>query len=534
MTFKTLVAEYITQLNTQGIELDAESPFQLSGQATLMLNSKDWALAAEQAKISGWRWAGLWGDPFTEFCHIYVVLAHTAGHLLLQTQVSWQAPELASHTPYYPGADRIERHTQDLLGIVFTNHPRNTRWTRHQAWSASQYPLRLDFPVEGQSLHRTKSDTTYPFKRVEGSGVYEIPVGPVHAGIIEPGHFRFQAVGETVYALEERLGYVHKGIEKIAVGKTPNELAKLAGRVSGDSTVSHTWAACQAMEQAVACQVSPRSLHIRALLAERERVANHLGDIGAICNDVGFAFMHLQCASLREDWQRTNHQLFGHRLLMDTILPGGVGVDLSDENLQRLHQEHQQLIERTKDLFAIIADNSSLNDRLLSTGYLSHEDAVLLGCTGYVAKASGLAQDLRHHQAYAPYDQLKLTIPVFEQGDVAARVQVRIDEIAVSLALMDQLLTTLPAGELLMPFLNASETAQTTSVVSGLGKIEGWRGEILSYVRFDNLGRIARYFPLDPSWFLWPALERLIDGNIVADFPVCNKSVNGSYAGHDL
>jgi Ni,Fe-hydrogenase III large subunit len=390
------------------------------------------------------------------------------------------------------------------------------------------FPLRNDFPVTGQAPGRARADSEYPFETVLGSGVYQIPVGPVHAGIIEPGHFRFHAVGEDVLKLEERLGYVHKGIEKIAMGRDPAGLARLAGRVSGDSTVAHTWAACMAMERATGVEVPPRALAIRAILAERERIANHLGDIGAICNDVGFVFAHMQFSRLREDWQRGNQSVFGHRLLMDRIVPGGVDRNLPLQCTQTLQPQHASLSRELDSLLRILDDHPSLEDRLVNTGVLSCEDAQRLGTLGYVGKASGADHDLRRDHGYAPYDRLQVESPCLTAGDVAARMQVRADEIRHSLQLLDTLLQQLPEGPVSVPWPDNAANGE------GLGLVEGWRGEILCYVRLAGDGRIARFFPRDPSWFSWPTLEKLIHGNILPDFPVCNKSVNGSYSGHDL
>jgi Ni,Fe-hydrogenase III large subunit len=350
----------------------------------------------------------------------------------------------------------------------------------------------------------------------------------VHAGIIEPGHFRFQAVGETVLRLEARLGYVHKGVEKIAVGRDAAGLARLAGRVSGDSTVGHTWAACMAMERAAGISVPPRALCIRAVLAERERVANHLGDIGAICNDVSFSFAQMQFSRLREDWLRTSHTVFGHRLLMDRIVPGGVTHPLTGQGIDALLLQNRALRSELDTLEPILDDDPSLEDRLVNTGVLSHADARLLGATGYVGKASGLDFDTRRDHRYAPYDRLDVVSPCLQEGDVAARVQIRMEELRHTLTLLDTLLKQIPEGAAGVPWPGMTTGAE------GIGMVEGWRGEIISHVRFDDNGRVARYFPRDPSWFSWPALELLIHGNIVPDFPVCNKSVNGSYSGHDL
>jgi Ni,Fe-hydrogenase III large subunit len=531
--------------------LDDDRPIARHGDAVVLapahrleLDAEDWGAAGRIAAAMGLRHAGVWADPLEPgpvenpgenppeiegpAIRVQACVERDGDYLILQTLVPQTRPFLDSHTPMFPGVDRLERHAQDLTGVRFHGHPDERRWTRHQAWSTDDFPLRADFPIEGRSTRRTPADVDYPFARIQGSGVYEIPVGPVHAGIIEPGHFRFQAAGEDVLRLEERLGYVHRGIEKLAVGRDPQGLMRLAGRVSGDSTVAYAWAAAQAMERAAGCEPPPRAMSLRALLAERERIANHLGDIGAICNDVGFAFAHVQCARLREQWQRRSAALFGHRLMMDTLVPGGVAHDISETDFRELRLDHAALQKAIAPLFDIIDDHPSLDDRLIGTGILAQADARALGCTGYVGKASGLAFDVRRDSPYAPYDQVRVEVSEETAGDVAARVRVRMKEVRASLWMLDRLLDALPEGKIAAPFLVPQEGAM------GLGLIEGWRGEILCFVRFAAEGRIARYFPRDPSWFTWPALERLIHGNIVPDFPVCNKSVNGSYAGVDL
>ena len=388
--------------------------------------------------------------------------------------------------------------------------------------------MRHAFPRAGFPPAQTPPDKDYPFFKAEGHGVYEIPVGPVHAGIIEPGHFRFQAVGETLLHLEERLGYVHKGIEKIAEGRTAEGLARLAGRVSGDTTVGHTFTACLAMERAAGLPAPPRAAFIRGVFAERERIANHLWDMGAICNDVGFAFAYYQFGRLREAWLRDNQTLFGHRLLMDRIIPGGVNVDIPPEAVECMKQSAKALNRELDELVTIHDQNSSLEDRLVAAGHLRTEDAQTLGALGYVGRASGQTFDVRHDAPYAPYDQLEVKVPVETQGDVASRFWVRYKEVRVALKLIGQLLDTLPGGEIATPWVSPPTGAE------GLGLTEGWRGEILSYVRFGDNGCVSRYFPRDPSVVNWPTLEKLVLGNIVPDFPVCNKSVNGSYSGNDL
>jgi len=522
------LSAYLARLEDEHVVVRSSDPARLAPAHCLLLDMEDWGTAARVAAESGYRWAGVWGDPVAEQVIVHATLVHEGDYLVLITEVPLSHPVLASHTPWFPAANRLERHLQDMLGIGFLDHPDERRWTRHCAWPEGAYPLRNDFPVAGDSPNRAPADSDYPFERILGSGVYEIPVGPVYSGIIEPGHFRFQAVGEEVLRLEARLGYVHKGIEKIAVGRDAAALARLAGRVSGDSTVAHTWAACMAMERAAGVEVPPRALAIRAILAERERVANHLGDIGAICNDVGFAFAQMQFSRLREDRLRGNQTVFGHRLLMDIIVPGGVGHDLADQDQDTLQPQHKPLLRELDDLLPILDDHPSLEDRLVSTGYLSSDHAQQLGVSGYVGKASGQDYDVRRDHGYAPYDGFEVSSPCRTEGDVAARLQIRAEEIRHSLTLLDKLMQRLPPGSVSVPWPRQVSDRQ------GIGLVEGWRGEILSFVRFDQNGQVARFFPRDPSWFSWPALERLIHGNVVPDFPVCNKSVNASYSGHDL
>ena len=408
------LSEYLASMEDEHVIARSGDALRLAPAHCLDLDSEDWGSAARVAATFGMRWAGVWGDAIDDDILVRACLEYQGDYLVLTTKVPLSHPALASHTPSFPGADRMERHLQDMLGIEFIDHPDSRRWTRHQAWPEDAFPLRHDFPLSGDSPKRTPADKDYCFTRVLGNGVYEIPVGPVHAGIIEPGHFRFQAIGEEVLRLEMRLGYVHKGIEKLAVGRDAAGMARLAGRVSGDSTVAHTWAACMAMERAAGLEVPPRALAIRAILAERERIANHLGDIGAICNDVGFAFAHMQFGRLREKWQRDNQSVFGHRLLMDLVTPGGVSCDLSCQCKETLFPQHAGLSRELNCLLAIIGDHPSLEDRLATTGILSPEDARCLGSLGYVGKASGIDYDVRRDHGYAPYTDLEISSSLFD------------------------------------------------------------------------------------------------------------------------
>ncbi len=525
------LSEYLALLQDEHVLVRRGSARELAPAHLLEIDAEDWGRSAQLAAMQDYRWCGMWGDAVDDHIKVYACLEHQGDYLMLQTVVDLQMPLLPSHSLSFPAADRPERHAQDLLGLVFSDHPDSRRWTRHQAWDEAVYPLRGDFPANRSDSAQpavTPPDGDYPFRQIKGEGVCEILVGPVHAGIIEPGHFRFNALGEEILSLEQHLGYVHKGIEKAAVGRDAAGLVKLAGRVSGDSTVAHAWAACQAIERALSCQPGRRANQLRGLLCERERVANHLGDIGAICNDVGFAFAIYQCSRLRELWQRRNHELFAHRLLMDRLIPGGVRCDLDTAGIEVLRQDHGELRQEITELFDLLEDQPSLEDRLLGTGYLRPATARALGCTGFVGKASGQPFDLRSAHPYPPYAQLPMPARSREEGDVLARVQIRMQEIHDSLDWMDRLLDTLDEGSV------QTELPQPKQEVQGIGFVEGWRGEIISFVRMDERGKVQRFFPRDPSWHSWPALERIVMGNIVPDFPVCNKSVNGSYSGHDL
>ncbi len=492
------------------------------------IESIHWQHYAELAIQQNVRWVAGWAEHVQDRFFINACFEKQGIYVLLRTIVNVAKPELPSQATVYPAANRSERHTQDMFGINFIGHPDNRRWTRHKAWAKHNYPLRKDFPLQGEPEAITPPDIDYPFVKAYGAGVYEIPVGPVHAGIIEPGHFRFQAVGELILNLEERLGYVHKGIEKIAEGRTPESLARLAGRISGDTTVGHCWAACRAMEQAAGVEIPPRAALIRGILAERERVANHLGDMGGICNDVAFVFAQMQFTRLRELWLRTNATIFGHRLLMDRIVPGGVVCDLSEASCALIKEDIILLRKELSEIMPAIDLNSSLEDRLYTAGYLSPEIASAFGTLGYVGLASGQDKDVRRDAPYPPYDQATFKVALEDQGDIASRFWVRYKQINAALKLIAQFIERLVAGDILAEWQTPPPGSESLSM------IEGWRGEITAYIRFDADNKIARFYPRDPSILNWPALEKLTLNNIVPDFPVCNKSLNGSYSGNDL
>jgi Ni,Fe-hydrogenase III large subunit len=330
--------------------------------------------------------------------------------------------------------------------------------------------------------------------------------------------------------LEARLGYVHKGIERLMQGASLQRAAALAGRVSGDSTVAYALAFARAVEAAHGIQVPQRAVWLRALMAELERLANHFGDIGAICNDAAFAMMHAQCGHLREEVLRVADWCFGHRLMMDRVVPGGVRGDLFSGGNVLVRSLVDEIRHRFPELIELYDNTASLQDRTVGTGVLSPQLARQYGCGGYVGRASGCTADARRAPGYAPYDVLRFEVPVRQDGDVDARVWIRVLEIEQSLALIDQLLDRLPPGPIAQPLgaLCAPEARE------GMALVESFRGDVLVWVRMGAAGAIERCHLRDPSWFQWPLLEAAIEGNIVADFPLCNKSFNCSYSGHDL
>jgi len=419
----------------------------------------------------------------------------------------------------HPPAIRLERAIHSLYGFEPAGAPDPRPWLDLGFWD-------VRFPLGANTATRT-DQAPYAFLPVEGEGLHQIPVGPVHAGIIEPGHFRFTANGETIARLEERLGYVHKGIESLMTGATIEKAARLAARTSGDSTVAYGIAFAHAVETALCIEAPPRARYLRALMAELERLANNLGDIGAICNDASFSLMHAHCGILREEVLRAAEACFGHRLMMDRVVPGGVAGDLPPQGPDLIRSLVQQIRLRFPPLVELYDNTASLQDRTAGTGIVSAEFARQFGAAGPIGRASGRGFDARKMPGYPPYDQLDFAIPVLTAGDVNARVWIRIREVEQSLNLIEQILVRLPDG----PIANSLDNAAAAG--EGLGLAEGFRGDVLVWVKLDGL-RVARCHLRDPSWFQWPLLEAAIEGNIVADFPLCNKSFNCSYSGHDL
>jgi Ni,Fe-hydrogenase III large subunit len=419
---------------------------------------------------------------------------------------------------FHPPAIRLERTIQDLFGLTPLDSPDARTWLDHGRWGV-RHPL-------GDRTEPMQPPPAYAFLPSDGGGLHQIPVGPVHAGIIEPGHFRFTANGETVVRLEERLGYVHKGIESLMQGADLMRAAKLAGRISGDSTLAYAIGFARAAEAALDIEVPARAHWLRGLMAELERLANHFGDFGAVCNDASFSLIYAHCGMLRERVLRASQICFGHRLMRDCVVPGGTSVDLDEKGIATLHALLRDVRQQFPEIVSTYDNTASLQDRTVATGVLTPALARQFGAGGYVGRASGRVFDARRAFAYPPYNQLDFAVPILEEGDVNARVWIRIREVEQSLSLVEQIFARIPDGPI--------RTNLLARAGEGIALVEGFRGDILVWLRLDDSGRVSRCHVRDPSWFQWPLLEAVIEGNIVADFPLCNKSFNCSYSGHDL
>jgi Ni,Fe-hydrogenase III large subunit/Ni,Fe-hydrogenase III component G len=493
-----------------------------------LVDAAQWSEAAEEVRAAGARLVSLWGSDRSDdapgqrvVCAAYAL---ADGLVWLELALDAAAPGYPDLSQIFPSALRMQRAAADLLGIRADGSDDRRPWLDHGAWPPGFLPLRRDGTAAAAEAGPAAD---YPFVRVHGDGVHEIPVGPVHAGIIEPGHFRFSVVGEKVLRLEQRLGYVHKGIDRRFTELPALEAHRLAGRVSGDSTVAFAWACCMALESAAGCVVPPRAAALRALMLERERVANHLGDLGALGNDGAFGFGLAQFSRLREDWLRLSMAAFGHRLMMDRVVPGGVAADVDAASLDAMQRHCDTIAAEVRALRAIYDEHAGLQDRFVTTGRVTPELAAQLGLTGLAGRASGQAADLRCDFAWPPYEALQVHKATQANGDVAARVAVRFDEIFESLRLIRTLCAELPGGAI------TSELALPNAPALGAGWIEGWRGEVFVALELGAGGAVRRCHCHDPSWHNWPVLEHAVIGNIVPDFPLINKSFNLSYSGHD-
>ncbi len=460
---------------------------------------------------------GLWADA------AQVHLALRADGLSSPCVVSFERkfgafPSIGRH---HPPAVRLERALRDVHGCEPADAADRRPWLDHGQWGVTA-PLGINAKAE------RRDPAGYDFLPVAGKGLHQVPVGPVHAGIIEPGHFRLTVNGETVARLEERFGYVHKGIESLLIDADMERAARVVARVSGDSTVALGFAFARAVEAALDARVPERAQVLRGVMAELERIANHIGDIGAICNDASFALIHAHCGIFRERVLAACDRAFGHRLMMDRIVPGGVAQDLAPDGVRAILETLDDIAPRFAEIVRLYDETPSLQDRTCGTGAVSQQLVTRWAAGGYVGRAAGRDFDARRDLAYAPYAGLDFSVPVLQAGDVDARVWVRIREVEASIAMVRAWLAALPSGAL------RAELPRADGVREGIAVVEAFRGDLLVWLRIAADGRVACGHVRDASWFQWPLVEAAIENNIVADFPLCNKSFNCSYSGHDL
>ena len=455
--------------------------------------------------------------------HLYA-LDSIHAFVLVRVPVPADQPELMSLTDAVPAANWQEREIQDLFGIQLVGHPNPRRCALHDDWPVV-YPLRKDFDL--RTVLPPFTGERHKFREVEGEGVFQVPVGPVHAGIIEPGHFLFSVAGEPVLYLQLRMFYVHKGVEKLFESLPIPHCVRLAESISGDSGFAHATAFCHAIERAAGVGPPPRARVLRTICLELERLYNHIADLGAICTDVAFVTAHMHAMRLKERILRVNEELTGNRLLRGMACLGGVRFDFDAGQLGLLARLVDDLERQCHDLVELIRGNAGLRDRLETTGVLTPKVARDLGVVGIAGRASGFDHDLRRDFPDDFYDQVQFTVPVFTEGDVQHRMEVRREEIFQSLSIIRQVLAKLPPGPV------AAEVGEVPSDRVALGYVEGWRGEIFHWIHTAPGNRLARCKVKDPSLQNWPALSEAIMGNIIPDFPVVNKSFNLSYSGTD-
>ena len=462
------------------------------------------------------------GDFTLVYAFAPVTLAPRAAVLVSVAPEDARFPSLATRSF---AASRFEREIHDMVGLVPVGHPDLRRLALHQFWPAGYHPLRRDATPRGDFRDEGQP---FPFRRVEGEGIFEITVGPVHAGIIEPGHFRFSVQGETIVNLETRLGFAHKGTEKLFATLPLDRTPALAERISGDTSVGHALAHCQALEALAGGDVPARARWLRVVLLELERLYNHVADVGMIVNDTGFAFGHAHCFRIREELLRLNERVAGHRLLRGAVVPGGVTGPVERARLGELATTVETLVTEFLEIARLCLDNTTVLERLQGTGQLFTHTAREMQVVGLVGRASGIDADLRRDAPFAAYGELGVRAPVYETGDVWARTMVRVDEVRESARLIRAATRHVPDGPARV------DLPPLTAGAHAFGLVEAWRGPVWHWVLAEGPATLTRVKVVDPSFRNWPALQYAVLKNIVPDFPLCNKSFNLSYSGNDL
>jgi Ni,Fe-hydrogenase III large subunit/Ni,Fe-hydrogenase III component G len=444
----------------------------------------------------------------------------------LLVSVDARCPEVPSLTAAVPAANWHEREMRDLFGIVPVGHPDPRPLVVHDGWPAGVYPLRKSF--DGSRRVPVEPAAEFPHLVAEGEGVFEIPVGPIHAGIIEPGHFRFTSVGESVLHLDARLFYTHRGLEKRMEGLAPLDAFYVAERICGVCSLAHGLGYCEALEQIAGADVPPRARLIRSIALELERLYNHVGDIGNVCAGAAFHYGTATGMRLKERLQQLNERLAGHRFLRGLVVPGGVRLELSGELLGDLTATLHDTLGGLDSLMGRIEANPSVVDRLDDTGVLPRQAALDLAVAGVAARASGVDRDARRdhpHGAFAGPEPPDLRVVTVPDGDANARVMVRALEARESIRLVGELVRRLEPGPLQVGLAEPLPGGRI-----GLSAIESPRGEAVHWLRTDAGGRVERYHLRSPSYHNWPAVALAAETAIVPDFPLVNKSFELCYS----
>jgi len=455
--------------------------------------------------------------------HVLFSLDESHEWILVSLELDAEKPVYESLTKTIMAAHWYERYAMDMFGVVAEGHPDPRRLVHHENVPAHTHPLRKDFAWNTKMAH---ADEAYPMHHIDGEGIYEIPVGPIHAGIIEPGHFRFNVAGERIMTLEGKLFFTHKGVEKLLEGKTVEEAIVFIEGVSGDMAASHTLAYAQAVETATDTKISASAQSLRTLVTELERITMHVHDMSNMAGmGTGFTVMATHGFRIKEKMMRLSERVFGDRFWKGFIVPGGVAKTLSENDFVDISKTTKEVVDEMIDLYNLGRHSDGLRERLETTGVLSKEVARAYGALGLSARASGVNRDVRRDHPYAGYKVFVPEIQILEKGDVYARWKMRVLEIGQSFKLVNAICEAKPAGKM--------HVSVHKKDGMGIGAVESWRGESLCVVYLKN-GVIERCVVRDPSFCNWALFGEIGPGNIVPDFPLCNKSLNLSYSGTDL